>query len=168
MNGIIIAVIGWGFLFYLNNRTLKKSEISRMKDRVIDRIEKTQEWYIKEYWNSKSDSERTEIEDHFSGKISNIEMRLSQINNYIGRNVFSSDCLVEWRSIDNTAANNTDKKKTIKSIHDVSFQIIDYIESRYDKSNLPIHFSFNNSFLIGSTLGLAICYLFLKIFTILF
>lgn len=169
MNEIIITAFGWGFLFYLNTRTLKKSEISRMKDRVIDRIEKTQEWYSKEYLKTNSSSERTEIEDYFSGKISNIELRLTQINNYIGKDIFSPNCLVEWRSIDNTASDKNQKQTTLKEIHDASLNIIDYIERNYDiHNNRKLSIPFNNTLLAGACLGLASCYLFIRISQLLF
>jgi len=164
MNEIVITALGWGFLFYLNTRTIKKSEISRMKDRAIDRIEKTQEWYIKEYIKTKSDSERREIEDYFSGKISHIELRLAQLNKYIGKEIFLPECLVDWRAIDNTANNEKQKQEKLKIVHDISLDIIDYIESNYDsENNKPINLPFSNTYLLGLALGLASCYLFLKI-----
>ncbi len=43
---IYIAVIGWCILYWLNNRTLRRAETSRIKDRLIENIESAQVWSV--------------------------------------------------------------------------------------------------------------------------
>ena len=36
---IVVVFVGWAFLFYLNNRTLKRAEIQKLKDSSITFLE---------------------------------------------------------------------------------------------------------------------------------
>lgn len=127
-------VVGWLYLFLLNNRTLKRSEISRLKDRLVDKINTECAWCINEI---QRESPSNQIEQIFSGKLTQIELRLNQINHYVGCELLKERMLFKLRDIDLLGSDSVENK--VHMIYSESADLIEHIEHSYD-----VHFVSTN------------------------
>lgn len=61
---IVVVFVGWAFLFYLNNRTLKRAEIQKLKDSSITFLEQL----IKESKKAFKENQGKETPDEMAPK----------------------------------------------------------------------------------------------------
>lgn len=156
---ILVAVFGWIYLFYLNNRTLRRSEISRQKDRLIERLESVRSWYIDEIRLDFEGSNRLSLEQNLSAHVTQIELRIRQLNYYIGTQIVGVENLSNIRGIDN--GKDRPVNEIIGSVHSEFSDLAENIELSYDRffegNNLLTRIWVNcRSELLGGIFGLAI------------
>lgn len=90
----LLIIVGWLFTFYLANRTLRRTETSKIKDSVQTLISQ----YYQELCqvNSKTIDVDLEYEEYVAQFTSRIEFKLIQINKFLGISVFESTELLSW------------------------------------------------------------------------
>lgn len=125
---LIIALVGWAILFYLHNRTLRKGEISRLKDSLTKEIKDLFTWIEK---SSKKSYSALELEEELAGKVTLIEFLISQFNNYASSTLIDPDCLTKVRNID--TAKIISNEKFYQEDKLIQYDIIEQIESAYHK-----------------------------------
>lgn len=115
--------------------SFKRSEIYRSKDKIIDRLDKLQEWIAKELKSIKDASDREKslplIENYSSSKITQIELRLTQFNSYIKYDLFDVERLASVRDID--FFETQDEKLLLKKINNNFSDLIEYIEIEFER-----------------------------------
>lgn len=122
---VAFAILGWIYLLYLNNRTLRRSEISRLKDRLVDKIEKLEPSYIEES-DRLPTSDPLLLEHFLATKTTHIELRIAQLNHYIGTNIVPVDKLLPLREFDTS-------EKDPSTLREIISDLIEQIEQCYDQ-----------------------------------
>jgi hypothetical protein len=128
---VVLVLIGWVILFYLNNRTLRRSEISRIKDRLIERIDAVRSWYVDEVRLDSDGLNRLSLEQNLSAHVSQIELRMGQLNDYLGVDILDFDSLAHIRTIDNDKSRPL--QEIIEEVHVKFLDLSERIEVSYDR-----------------------------------
>lgn len=167
---LFIAFLGWVFGFYLSNRSNRRTEISRLKDRLVDKIEKVSAWYVGEI--IEDDCNKMLVEQVFVNKISQCETRMLQFNKYVGCNIFQVEWMGELRKIDFEKFSE-DPTVFLVDVHDKFSRVMDEIEGAYDAHYIQTNFlnsmwkTHGNS-MLGAIGALSIICLFLMVMRQLF
>ncbi|MEC8324949.1 MAG: hypothetical protein VX100_02370 [Pseudomonadota bacterium] len=164
---LIIALVGWAILFYLHNRTLRKGEISRLKDSLTKEIKDLFTWIEK---SSNKSYSALELEEELAGKVTLIEFLISQFNNYASSTLIDPDCLTKVRNID--TAKIISNEKFYQEDKLIQYDIIEQIENAYYEYTFSTNhlksFWLNHKYdfkVIISTLAALVLYaLFFKLF----
>jgi len=159
-----IAIVGWIFLFYLNNRTLRRSDISRQKDRLVERVDAIRDWYIDEIRLDEAGGNRMSLEQNLSAQITQVEIRIKQLNNYVKCEIVNPEILAKIRGIDNSSSRCL--REIIEEVHIECSDLNESIELAYDKflgeKNLLRRLWFSCRYeLMGGILGLGVLMLFI-------
>lgn len=129
-----LIIISWILAIYLSATAFKRSEIYRAKDKIVDRLDKLQEWLVKEIKSLDADSDNkksfTVIENYSASKITQVELRLNQFNSYISKNILNPEDLAEIRDID--FFSDIDESILLKEINNRFSNVIEKIEFNFD------------------------------------
>jgi hypothetical protein len=132
----IVAIIGWAYGYYLSHKGSSRAEVSRLKDRLTDKLEKILSWYVAEIENASLSA--VQIEQILTDKISQCEHRITQFNKYVGVNVIDNFDLIRLRDIDVAACLGS--KHVPVDTYSQFADVIEKIECAYDRHY--IHQSF--------------------------
>jgi len=77
---IVLQFVGWGFLLYLSNRTLKRTEISRLKDQLVNKIDALLKDIKTEINETEALKDSLKLEKSYTAKLARIDLSLQQIN----------------------------------------------------------------------------------------
>jgi hypothetical protein len=162
---IVLIFLGWLLLIYLSNRTLRRGEISRLKDRVVDSITGIQEWLIEELQTNPS-KDMEQVEALLSAKATQLELKIKQLNHYIGIEVLQVVNVAKIRGVDLFSVNTG---ALVVEVNDVFFDVIEHIETVYDdhyfKLNPILRFWRVRKYeLCGAGISMAILFFFFGIF----
>ena len=117
---MIALVFGWSFTVYLQSRSNRRSESLKRKDKIIDKLEALADWVESEVGKDTFSSVNTETT--YSGMISQIEVRIVQLNEHVGREVFDGRQLLKLRDIeihDLACANSQTPYKIREAVADI-------------------------------------------------
>lgn len=126
---IFFVFAGWALLIYLSNRTLRRGEISRLKDRLVDSVSLLQEKLsdkVEKLAEPPNREELSQLEFIVSAKATQLEFKVGQINRYVGFQLIRIDHIVQLRETD------LYDPEELPMVFDVLFDMIEHIESRYD------------------------------------
>jgi len=167
---IFFQFVGWGFLLYLSNRTIKRTELSRLKDQLIEQIEGLSNWIELELNTEDNKTTARTLERGYTGRVSRVDLLLQQINGLAKCKLLNEDLLFDFWNLD------IDLVFSSKELNDLKFKQQDAIEtietsyhSRLFKENI-----FRRIFLhykpeiFGALLPLALLYFLHGIVSILF
>lgn len=168
---IWIAVFGWIFLFFLNNRTLRRSDISRQKDRLVERVDTIRNWYVDEIRLDEDGKSRMSLEQNLSAQVTQIEIRIKQLNYYVRAEIVSPEILARIRGIDNSASRAL--REIIEEVHVECSELNEAIEVAYDdffrdRNALRRFWLAYGYELSGAALALGVVWLFIKVVFLLF
>lgn len=96
-------LLGWAFTLYLGHRANVRSETLKRKDKVIDRLEALSEWVEDEVRKPHFNPSTTEAA--YAAMLSQIEIRLDQMNKLSGTEAFASQEIATLRDVDFFAPN---------------------------------------------------------------
>lgn len=147
---VTIALVGWFYLLFLNNRALKRAEICRLKDDIVKQLLDSSEWLINEI-NSKTNSESELI---WAAKITQIDLKSKLLNQLAKCQLIDFNALNALRNLD--IIDQTPSRKDIVELtsdvieaaelayHDHFFKMsfIDSLALRHKASCLGIIFGF--------------------------
>jgi hypothetical protein len=122
---MIALVLGWSFTVYLQYRSNRRAESLKRKDKIVDKLEELADWVESEIEKENFSSVNTETT--YSGMISQIEGRISQLNNHVGREIFDGTKLSALRDVEihtEAHANNETPYKIREEVAD----IVEHIE----------------------------------------
>ncbi|KAA0696326.1 hypothetical protein DT594_02920 [Halopseudomonas laoshanensis] len=94
----ITLVLGWIFVISKDHIALHRSEALKQKDSIIDKLEKLNDWLEKTVATKSSNASK--IETLYSAKLSDIEIRITQINYHVKSEIISSTILLPLRDLD--------------------------------------------------------------------
>ncbi len=168
-NKLFIAVLGWIYSTYLSYRSGRRTEVSRLKDRLVDKVEKAGQWYVDSIKGAALDSMTEQI---LTNKVSQCETRLRQINTYVGCEICSVEIFKSLRDID-PSQYSANSRQFICDVHEIFASTIDKIEEGYDlhfvKSNFFAQlWRTQKDFLLGAVIALESIYFFFKYVSNLF
>ncbi|MCR8976435.1 hypothetical protein [Pseudomonas sp. S11P7] len=95
---MIALVFGWSFTVFCSIAPIIGAESLKRKDKVIDKLEALAGWVESEIKKDNFSSANTEIT--YSGMISQIEVRIAQLNYHVGKNIFDGSKLAILRDIE--------------------------------------------------------------------
>lgn len=96
-----LQLLGWGFIFYLHSRNLRRTELGRLKDSFLSQLKNDIEWLNEKIKNipkiksNKSDATTLQIEEIVASKIAQLEEKIEHLNLIYKRNVFDPAMLSE-------------------------------------------------------------------------
>lgn len=159
---VIIAVLGWLYLYYLHTRTLRRTEISRIKDRLVARIEEIQTWYLQQLSSDCDDV--TLLESLLATKVTHVELRILQINHYVGRDLIPIEWLTPLRALE-VLPNN---RESVSAINQICADLIEGIETSYDslffrKNFFARFWNTRKEEILGTISGLLLLYLLFEV-----
>lgn len=166
---IFLQFFGWGLLIYLHSRTLRRAEISRLKDAIVKQLSDFVEKIKSEIKKDKVDF--LVLEEEVSAKSTQIEFKIKQLNSYSRLEIVSPSKIASLRNI--ALENIKDKSLVEKTFNDVENDLIEHIESQYIekmfKTNFFRHLYINRRPEIwGALFPLIILVLFFKILDFFF
>lgn len=124
----VIAVLGWLFSSYINTRTFKRNETSKLKDKIASMTES--------FFDSLEDKiksrgiKETDLDDLITGKLALIELHLSHLEKKINIQLISDAHINKIRSEPYEylfCANGDFKKK----LNELKFNTLEIIEENY-------------------------------------
>lgn len=95
---MIALVCGWSFTVFLQHRSNHRAESLKRKDKIIDKLDALAGWVESEIKKENFSSGNTETT--YSGMISQIEFRISQLNSHVGKAIFDCSRLATLRNIE--------------------------------------------------------------------
>ncbi|MBJ2225722.1 hypothetical protein I6U33_05500 [Pseudomonas carnis] len=95
---MIALVCGWSFTVYLQYRSNRRAESLKRKDKIIDKLEALADWVESEV--GKDGFSPINTETTFAGMISQIEVRIAQLNHHVGREIYDGTKLLALREIE--------------------------------------------------------------------
>ncbi|MEX2990946.1 hypothetical protein AB4K08_16175 [Serratia fonticola] len=124
----VIAVLGWLFSSYINTRTFKRNEASKLKDKIATLVESffdTLEDKIK----SRTVKE-TDLDDLIAGKLALIELHLKHLKKKIDIQLLSDEHITRIRNdpYDYLNSANGDYRK---KLNELKFNTLELIEENY-------------------------------------
>lgn len=125
---IAFQFLGWFFLLFLSNRTLSRTELSRLKDQVIVQIDALDEWLKLEVLENDSSNSAIFIEKMYISKIARIDMLLQQFNKLYKFEVLNPRVLLPLWDLD---IELICEKKELSHLKDIQQDIIATIEQEY-------------------------------------
>ena len=122
---LVVTLIGWLIVFLLHDRTLRRTEISRVKDNLTAKIDELQKWI--ESHLHKGDINSISLEKGCVGRCVQIELYIKQLNERAGYQLVSIDKLSDIKSLE-FANLPTDSASIISSLF---CDFIEEIEESY-------------------------------------
>ncbi|EOE8063715.1 hypothetical protein ACMWRE_000906 [Pseudomonas aeruginosa] len=127
---IIGLLAGWMFTIYLQRRANHRAEALKRKDKLIDKLEDLSDWVEGEI--SKVDFNPSNTERSYTGLLTQVEIRIRQLNAHVRKDVIDPSALLELRDVDFFA-----DKETLPGlpydIRDEASDVIERIEEACDK-----------------------------------
>lgn len=155
---VIFQFVGWFFLLFLSNRVIKRTELSRLKDQLIEQVSDLSRWMEDEL--SKNSRSPLELEDFYTARITRIDLLFQQFNRLAKYKLFDEDWLLELFDLN---IEEIHKTKNIDKLHTIQRDIIEHIEISYHSALFKLNF-FRNLYLnfkpelAGALFALAILY----------
>jgi len=124
----IIAVLGWLFSSYINTRTFKRNEVSKLKDKIAGLSESFFD-SLEETIKSRNIKE-TDLDDLIAGKLSIIELHLKHLKKKIDIELLPDEHLFIIRNdpYDYLNSINSDYRKKLSEL---KFNTLELIEENY-------------------------------------
>jgi len=124
----IIAVLGWLFSSYINTRTFKRNETSKLKDKISSLIESFFD-SLEEKIKSRTIKE-TDLDDLITGKLAIIELHLKHLERKINVQLLPDEHITKVRN-DPYDYLNSASGDYRKSLNDLKFNTLELIEENY-------------------------------------
>lgn len=123
---IALQLVGWGFLLFLSNRTIRRAELSRLKDQLIGQIEELSTWF--EEALKSNDYTVISLERAYTAKVARIDLLLQQLNGLSKRDLINTGILFAFWNLDIEAIHVT---KKLINVNDFQQDAIESIEVSY-------------------------------------
>lgn len=122
---MIVLILGWTFTVYLQIQSNNRAEALKRKDKIIDKLEALSSWLESEV--SKEDFSLMQSEAIYAGHVSQIEVKIGQLNKHVGKQIINMVILNELMLIalkEEAAAN----KGLPHEVREIAWNIIEEIE----------------------------------------
>jgi len=102
-----LQLFGWGFIFYLHSRNLRRTELGRLKDSFLGQLKSDFEWLNKKVKHTidnkvettKYQASTLQIEEIVASKIAQLEEKIEHLNLIYKRKAFDPAMLSEFYSL---------------------------------------------------------------------
>jgi hypothetical protein len=168
---LAVAIIGWVFLYLLNNRTLKRSEIQKLKDNAISCLETLIHETSKVFEKNKKDNNThsnacgAELEDTITIFVTKFEFKARSLDYLCPLDIIEpTKCAEQLRNVDTEELLKS--KDSMTEYHELIYEIIDNFESAYfnkyfNRSYLRKVFDLIGPRLLGAFVGALTVYMLL-------
>ena len=152
---LLIAIVGWAFVYDISHRALKRAEISRFKDSVVAKTEELVAWYSNE---AKSDTPLStpQLEASFTGRVFHLRQKLE---NYCSITKIAPQPLFEHINKIHGFPVEFDRNNIsvrLDNVHNLSELTFDFIQDIEDKYNVYINQKFTESLIESLPISLGI------------
>ena len=133
---LIGLALGWAFTLYQQRRSNIRAEAIRRKDKIIDKVDKIVDWIEKQAADDKVSDHH--LEAGYSAFISQVEIRLNQLNSLVKCDIVDMQYLLLLRDIDTSK----DRVNLPHTVRETASDLIEQLElscSRlyFDKESIP-------------------------------
>lgn len=165
---IIFQFLGWGFLLFLSNRTIRRTELSRLKDQLVEQIEGLASWLEEELKNKNNSA--LSLERAYTGKISRIDLLLQQLNSLSRFKLLNEKVLFKFWDLDIDAIFSSKQLHELKQIQQDAIETIEvsYHSTLFKQNFIKKLYLNYKPELFGTVISLAILYFFYEVASILF
>ncbi|MBD8192168.1 hypothetical protein IFR35_09825 [Pseudomonas fluorescens] len=123
---MIVLMLGWTFTVYLQVRSNNRAEALKRKDNIIDKLEALPGWLEDEI--SKDDFSLGRSEESFAGHVSQIEVKVGQLNRHVGKPIIDR-VIFNRLMLFELMPKAEDNKALPYEVRDAAWDIIEKIES---------------------------------------
>lgn len=127
---LLALALGWSFTVFIQNRSNRRAEALKRKDKIIDKLEDLADWVESEIGKDDFSSVRTE--STFAGLVTQIEVRIGHLNRHIGKDIFDAALLSSLREIE-IHEKAKDNIETPYLIRDAAADVTEQIEMCCDQ-----------------------------------
>lgn len=160
------SIGGWVLTIILHLQGIRRAEASRMRDRLIDRLEHNADWLVNQI--EIQTFQATDIEEVWSGKVSLVETYLASLNAYTGCEILDGKQLVGLRNINLELVSSETAIEAIKVTQDISIEIhTNYLKNYFLASKTFLWLRKVHAELVGAILCLVVLLLFFSIMVVL-
>jgi len=147
---LIAILLGWIFTLFLQYRANVRAESIRKKDKIIERIDKLVDWAEKS--TAQIADNPNDVEEIYAAMVSQIEIRITNLNSLLRPHSVQSGSLVQLRSVDILDADSSGEP--IKQLRMAAVSLAEDLElacdSRYfSREPIPIKLKRHASELLG-------------------
>ncbi|KEZ72817.1 hypothetical protein C5I_0117220 [Pseudomonas syringae pv. syringae FF5] len=95
---LLALMLGWSFTVFIQSRANRRAEALKRKDKIVDKLESISDWVDGEV--SKDNFSFAQTETSYSGLVSQVEIRMIQLNVHVGRDIFNPALVAKLREIE--------------------------------------------------------------------
>lgn len=125
---LVAIFLGWVFTLFLQHRANVRAESIRKKDKIIERIDKLVEWAEKN--TSCTIESRSDVEEIYSAMVSQVEIRIGNLDRLLKSHSVPRGSLAELRSVDVLDTDRTGD--SIKALRMAAVSLIEDLELACD------------------------------------
>ncbi|GIU15645.1 hypothetical protein TUM4261_32970 [Shewanella sp. c952] len=129
-----VQVATWIFLYILHSRTLRRAEISRLKEQIVDSLSSYPAWLI--LILNKEKISISDVENYVASAITRLDFQSENLNSYGKCQIFPTADLAELASIEINKQHLTsvsDKSRIERIAFDITSDLIENTEISYAK-----------------------------------
>lgn len=95
---LVALMLGWSFTVYMQVRSNSRAEALKTRDKIVDKLEALSEWVEDEV--EREDFSYSNFETGYSGLLSQIELKISNLNTHIGESTVDATVLRDLREME--------------------------------------------------------------------
>lgn len=105
---LIALMLGWSFTVYMQVRSNSRAEALKTREKVVDKLESLSDWVEDEL--EREEFQFSDFESGYAGLLSQIELKIVNLNTHIGLNAVDVNVLRDLREMEifEEAVNNKD------------------------------------------------------------
>lgn len=119
---LIGLTLGWAFTLFQQNRSNVRAEAIRRKDKIIDKVDKIVDWIEKQAADGKVTEHH--LEAGYSALISQVEIRIVQLNSLVKCEIVDMEYLMRLRAIDTSR----DRSELPHAVREAASDLIEQLE----------------------------------------
>lgn len=127
---LLALVLGWSFTVFLQYVLSRRAEALKRKDKIIDKLEDLSSWIDSEI--SRDEFMSAQTETSYSGMISQIEVRIQQLNAHVRKEIFNVNELSKLRGVE-ILDEQSGNKNLPYVVREAASDIIEAIEANCDE-----------------------------------
>ncbi|MCG9697440.1 hypothetical protein [Shewanella sp. Isolate11] len=131
---IMVQIFTWLFLYTLHSRTLRRSEISRLKEQIVESLSKYPTWLMEIL--EKPNIEISDVDNYVASAIARFDFQSTNLNCYAKCQIFPIENLAKLGGIEikeNHLSSTPDKKNIEKQAFNITSDLIEETEISYAK-----------------------------------
>ncbi len=122
---LIALMLGWTFTVYMQVRSNSRAEALKTREKIVDKLEALSEWVEDEL--KREEFLHSDFESGYAGLLSQIELKISNLNTHIGTNAVEASVLGDLREMEISELKDENKGLYLRVRH-AAWNAIDSID----------------------------------------